>query len=157
MIHRWTSMDLLETSPVQTTSYMRYNLQPEPLYPARGLYAHRRGAYAFLWFNIKPAQFYCGDVADRSRSGPTRIHSGWWPTHSQYSSSSPGIYILEICSAYHQLTVQETPKRKESLPYRSVPPPLEASDGPKRPRHAFLARGNDSLRASDSSWVSWWQ
>lgn len=58
---------------------------------------------AFLWFNIKPAQFYMGDVGSLALGANLGIMAMMTDTLAVLLIIS-GIYILEICSVIIQLT-----------------------------------------------------
>ncbi len=58
---------------------------------------------AFLWFNIKPAQFYMGDVWSLALGANLGIMAMMTDTLAVLIIIS-GIYILEICSVIIQLT-----------------------------------------------------
>lgn len=58
---------------------------------------------AFLWFNIKPAQFYMGDVGSLALGANLGIMALMTDTITVLLIIS-GIYILEICSVIIQLT-----------------------------------------------------
>lgn len=58
---------------------------------------------AFLWFNIKPAQFYMGDVGSLALGANLGIMAMMTDTLAVLIIIS-GVYILEICSVIIQLT-----------------------------------------------------
>lgn len=58
---------------------------------------------AFLWFNIKPAQFYMGDIGSLALGANLGIIAMMTDTLIVLVIIS-GIYILEICSVIIQLT-----------------------------------------------------
>ncbi len=58
---------------------------------------------AFLWFNIKPASFYMGDIGSLALGANLGIMAMMTDTLAVLIIIS-GIYILEICSVIIQLT-----------------------------------------------------